>query len=543
MHSWTWLLLLANLERTCCQYGATPRLAEASDNTEEDCAEHQHPIDISFLQLHVQTNRSSSGGGGGHNQTRPNVQNSGDVAEHVFSAIDHMTLLKVSSAESKLMGIVFLCALILVATEDLTCINKSAVIMVTAAVLWLWVAISYEPTRLNTGGWGLNKELNVGLLDTASTVLFLLPAMGVVETMDHFNGFAPITCLVSSNRRNLMPVVFVMTFALSSVIDNLTSTIVAVKILNKLLPNDEELRKQCGALAVIASNAGGAWSPIGDLTTTMLWIEDKISVAPTVRWLLFPSVLSGVFPLAGFMWQARPRSQSRDQGEQPWEVSGELARTVVTHMEAGAFIIGLVCILMVPALKVGCGLPPYLGMLLALGLFWLVTDLLGFSGKESGDDDANHHGPPRVGVVAALKKVELTGLLFIIGVLMAVGALHAAGVLKSFAKNLQTITEGSPVTLSILLGLSSAVVDNVPLVDACINMFDRVPRDGALWQLTALSAGTGGSILSIGSMAGVLLMSLENVSFMWYCRNASSWAILGFFLGILVYKIEIQLVG
>jgi len=539
MHSWTWLLLFVNLERTCCQYGATPRLAETSDDTEEDCAEQQHPIDTSFLQSHLQLD-SSLTGGGGHNHTGPKVDPVEQIVREI-DRIDHMRFIKVSGAEAKIMTMIFLCALILVATEDLTCINKSAVIMVTAAVLWLWMAVSYKPIKLATGGWGLNRELHAGLLDTASTVLFLLPAMGVVETIDHFDGFAPITYLVSSSRRNLMPIIFVMTFALSSVIDNLTSTIVAVKILHKLLPDDEELRKQCGALAVIASNAGGAWSPIGDLTTTMLWIEGKISVTPTVHWLLFPSVLSGVLPLVGFMWQARPSFD--DRREQPWEVSGGLARTVVTHREAGALIMGLLCILMVPALKVGCGLPPYLGMLLALGLFWLLTDLLGFRGKESVDDDAKHHGPPRAGVVAALKKVELTGLLFITGVLLAVGALNTAGVLKNCARHLHTITGGSPVTLSILLGLSSAVVDNVPLVDACIDMYEAMPRDDALWQLLALSAGTGGSILSIGSMAGVLLMSMENVGFLWYCRNASVWAILGFFLGIGMYQIEVHVFG
>jgi len=533
MHSGTWLLLIINLESTCWQCGAAPHLAEDLEDTLDDCAEQRHPMDTSFLQSHLQLNSSATRG----KRRDQKIPTAPDIEAQIRMAID-MIEPRVDAAKARIMISIFLFALFLVAAEDIVAINKSAVMMLTAGVLWTYLIVSYKPSR----GFGLNEELNDSLLDTASTILFLLPAMGVVEAIDHVDGFVPITSLVSSNRKCLMPMIFVMTFALSSVIDNLTSTIIAVKILKTLIPDDKEFRKHCGALAVIASNSGGAWSPMGDVTTTMLWVEDRISVAPTMRMLLLPSVLCGVLPLAGLMWQARRSSD--DKKEHPCENVGEPERVVVSYREAGALTLGFVCILMVPVLKMQCGLPPYLGMLSALGLFWLLTDLLGITGtKESGDDDMEHHGLPQGAVVTALKKIELTGLLFITGVLLAVGALNGAGVLHHAARVMTAITGGSPVSISILLGLSSAVVDNVPLVDASIDMFKGVPKDDPLWQLVALSAGTGGSILSIGSMAGVLLMSMEDVSFMWYCRNASFWAVSGFFLGIGLYRIEMNLFG
>eukprot|EP00930_Biecheleria_cincta_P049241 TRINITY_DN34489_c0_g1_i1.p1 TRINITY_DN34489_c0_g1~~TRINITY_DN34489_c0_g1_i1.p1 ORF type:complete len:626 (-),score=120.72 TRINITY_DN34489_c0_g1_i1:145-1953(-) len=472
------------------------------------------------------------------------------------------------------MSVLFLVGLFIVAVEDIVGINKSAMMMVMAAVMWTFLAVGYHPNKSKAGAMELHEELNRGLQDVGSVLLFLLPAMGVVETIDHFDGFALVTLLigraVGSKKEKLMPIVCVLTFFLSSVIDNLTSTIVAVKVLRRLLPDDEEFRKPCGGLVVIAANAGGAWSPIGDVTTTMLWIQGKISATSTVRWLLLPSLVAGVLPLAGFMWQARPsnndssRHRGKDQKRGPgwerehlFEDACEIEGRDISCKKVGALIMGVVCILMVPALKMGCGLPPYLGMLLALGIIWLLTDLLGYEGEAEsvgddveqsagGEDDvplAVHDGPPQEGVVSALKKVDLTGLLFFTGVLLAVGALDAAGVLKQYSRFMNKITRGSAVKLSILIGVSSAVVDNVPLVEAAIDMFREVKKDDPLWQLVALGAGTGGSILSVGSISGVTLMSMEKVGFLWYCRNVSLWAGLGFILSIGVYQLERSMFG
>lgn len=353
-----------------------------------------------------------------------------------------------------------------------------------------------------------------------------------------------------------MPIICILTFFLSSVIDNLTSTIVAVKILRRLVSEDEEYRRLCGGLAVIAANAGGAWSPIGDVTTTMLWIQEKITATNTVLWLFFPSFAAGVLPLWGLRCQARRllarpgpaehRIKDRKKGpgweQEPLKEEGldEDDTEQITRQKVIALIFGVLCILMVPGLKIGCGLPPYLGMLLALGLMWLLTDVMHFRGHlMNGDaEEDDHGGPPQYGVVSALRKVDLTGLLFFTGVLLAIGALNAAGVLKEYAEMINDLCKHSAVRLSILLGLSSAVVDNVPLVEASIDMFRETNTDDPLWQLVALAAGTGGSVLSIGSIAGVTLMSMEHVGFIWYFRKVGIWAALGFFSGIGVYQLE-----
>lgn len=497
---------------------------------QDDCAKQMHPIDTSFLQSHLQLN-SSVTGGGGRDQT-PLPLGKGTAAKSILP--------------------IFVLGLCLVAAEGIFNIDKAAVMMLTAGVLWILVAVSQDfffqrrhPAQTERSIERQTKKEQIesrdALLDTAETVLFLLPAMAIVEIMSHFDGFAPIASVVSSDRKKLMLITFFITFVLSSVIDNLTSTIVVLKLLKTLLPDDKEFRKQCGAVAVITSNAGGAWSPIGDLTTTMLWVGDKISVGPTMRWLLLPSVTCGIFPLAGLMWQARLSSD--DDKEHPGENAGEREGVFVSYQEVGVLILGCVCILMVPVLKEGYGVPPYLGMISALGFFWLVIELLGLKSKESGDSDVELHGVPQRAVTTALKKVELPCVFFITGMLLAVGALNAARILDDVASFLETITGGSPVSLSILLGLSSAVVDNVPLVDAATDMFATEGKDSPLWQLVALCAGTGGSILPTGSMAGVMLMGMEDVSLMWYCRHASVWAALGFFLGIGVYQIELNLFG
>jgi len=464
-------------------------------------------------------------------------------------------------ARVQVMSVLFAAGLFIVAVEDVVGINKSAMMMVLAAVMWTFLAVGYHPNNSKAGYMQLHEELNRGLEDVGSVLLFLLPAMGVVESIDHFDGFAlanmAIKRSIEGRKDRLMPIICILTFFLSSVIDNLTSTIVAVKILRRLASEDEEYRRLCGGLAVIAANAGGAWSPIGDVTTTMLWIQEKITATNTVLWLFFPSFAAGVLPLWGLRCQARRllaapgpaehRIKDRKKGpgweQEPLKEEGldEDDTEQITRQKVIALIFGVLCILMVPGLKIGCGLPPYLGMLLALGLMWLLTDVMHFRGHMMNGDDAeedDHGGPPQYGVVSALRKVDLTGLLFFTGVLLAIGALNAAGVLKEYAEMINDLCKHSAVRLSILLGLSSAVVDNVPLVEASIDMFRETNTDDPLWQLVALAAGTGGSVLSIGSIAGVTLMSMEHVGFIWYFRKVGIWAALGFFSGIGVYQLE-----
>ncbi|CAE7741257.1 NHD1 [Symbiodinium pilosum] len=352
----------------------------------------------------------------------------------------------------QVMSVLFAAGLFIVAVEDVVGINKSAMMMVLAAVMWTFLAVGYHPNNSKAGYMQLHEELNRGLEEVGSVLLFLLPAMGVVESIDHFDGFAlanmAIRRAIEGRKDRLMPIICILTFFLSSVIDNLTSTIVAVKILRRLASEDEEYRRLCGGLAVIAANAGGAWSPIGDVTTTMLWIQEKITATNTVLWLFFPSFAAGVLPLWGLRCQARRliaepspaehRIKDRKKGpgweQEPLKEAGleEDAPDHITRQKVVALTFGVLCILMVPGLKMGCGLPPYLGMLLALGLMWLLTDVLHFQGhlENGAASPVEDHGPPQLGVVSALRKVDLTGLLFFTGVLLAIGALNAAGVLK-----------------------------------------------------------------------------------------------------------------
>jgi len=331
------------------------------------------------------------------------------------------------------------------------------------------------------------------------------------------------------------------------------------------------LRHSIGGLVVIAANAGGAWSPVGDVTTTMLWLSDKISVTQTICWLFFPSFVAGVFPMAGIWWELKRHMRQNEAiemsrreaagavsdmqteaTEEPFKTGPVLPE--VTRSKVLVLTLGLLCIFMVPALKMATGLPPYLGMLLALGILWFITDTAAFQslarmpqrevdveadGTPMTPKSPQFAAPEQGSVVEALHKMDLTGLLFFAGVLLAVGALDVAGVLDNYAEVLVELCGGSAIGITSLLGISSAVVDNVPLVQASINMFGKTtPMDDPLWQLTALAAGTGGSILSVGSIAGVTLMTMEGVGYLWYCRRVSLWAALGFAGGLGTYQLE-----
>jgi len=458
--------------------------------------------------------------------------------------------------------------------------------------MWVFTAVGFQPHASEEGYAKLHEELSRGLEDVGSIILFLLPAMGLVESIDHFGGFAVVTQaierLVRRRRDALMPIICLLSFFMSSVIDNLTATIVAVKLLRHIVPDDDEWRRLCGGLAVVAANAGGAWSPIGDVTTTMLWIQGKISALETVASLFVPSLVAGVVPLGGLWWQAKRHAATKAKAEASAATPAGCCRAEgsvgsgpakVTASSVAVLALGIGCILMVPVLKIWTGLPPYLGMLLALGIVWVVTDSMGIApaghsadpaeaeaatepaergpeswtgaealqSREESTDASEEQGMPapashavslESGVPEALHKVDLTGLLFFTGVLLAVVALDSAGVLQHYAEFLAELCHGSSVAISALLGVSSAVVDNVPLVQAAIEMFSEVERDDPLWQLVALAAGTGGSILSVGSIAGVTLMGMEGVGFLWYCRRVSVWAAIGFAAGIAAFQLQ-----
>mmetsp|Transcript_105168 Transcript_105168/g.279918 ORF Transcript_105168/g.279918 Transcript_105168/m.279918 type:complete len:574 (-) Transcript_105168:92-1813(-) len=467
----------------------------------------------------------------------------------------------------RVISVLFAIGLTLVAIEDVVDVNKSAVMLILASSMWVFTAARYHPTASEEGHERFHHHLDKGLQDVGGIVLFLLPAMAVVESVDHFGGFGIVTALINraigDQRHRLMPLICLLSFFMSSVIDNLTATIVALKILRHVAADDDNWRQLCGGLVVIAANAGGAWSPIGDVTTTMLWIQNKITVTATVTSLFVPSLVAGVAPLAGLWWQACREARNAPAGKASADkASDEVAE--VPRLSIMVLILGICCILMVPVLKMGTGLPPYLGMLFALGVVWVVTECMGSVSPEEREENDEEEDPemyaregsadalekPKAhpeavghgGVPAALHKVDLTGLLFFTGVLLAVVALDAAGVLQRYATWMMEVCGNNPVMLSSLLGVSSAIVDNVPLVEASIDMFEN-PTDDPLWQLVALAAGTGGSILSIGSIAGVTFMSMEGVGFMWYVRKVSLWAAIGFALGIATFEGQRRLTG
>eukprot|EP00425_Heterocapsa_triquetra_P003392 CAMPEP_0195060168 /NCGR_PEP_ID=MMETSP0448-20130528/7491_1 /TAXON_ID=66468 /ORGANISM="Heterocapsa triquestra, Strain CCMP 448" /LENGTH=567 /DNA_ID=CAMNT_0040090539 /DNA_START=64 /DNA_END=1767 /DNA_ORIENTATION=+ len=466
-----------------------------------------------------------------------------------------------------LMSVLFLVGLVLVVLEDHVGVNKAAVMLIVSASMWTFLSVGYHPHASREGHEALEHELNHGLQEVGSIILFLLPAMGVVESIDHFDGFAVVTHMIGKwtkgRKEPLLPILGMLCFFMSAVIDNLTATIVCLKLLRHAVGEDRHLRHTIGGLVVIAANAGGAWSPVGDVTTTMLWLANKITVGSTILWLFFPALVVCIVPLLGMWYQARREARICDAaaaaaGEaSPHGAPMELP--VVTRGKVAVLVMGIACILMVPVLKMVTGLPPYLGMLLALGILWFVTDTVWFhhyakvphpeDDPEGGlDADGTPKTPTmsvivggteQTNVVEALHKMDLTGLLFFAGVLLAVGALDTAGVLELYAKLLVDLCGNSPVAICSLLGVSSAIVDNVPLVQAAINMFgESTPTDDPLWQLVALAAGTGGSILSVGSIAGVTLMTMEGVGYLWYCRRVSLWAAVGFALGIATYQLE-----
>ncbi|CAI9264956.1 unnamed protein product [Lactuca saligna] len=322
----------------------------------------------------------------------------------------------------------------------------------------------------------------------------------------------------SAEPRSLLWVVGFVTFFLSSILDNLTSTIVMVSLLRKLVP-PSEYRKLLGAVVVIAANAGGAWTPIGDVTTTMLWIHGQISTLPTIKSLFFPSVVSLAVPLAlmSFSSEVNGKGQNTDD---------VLASEQMAPRGQLVFAVGIGALVFVPVFKALTGLPPYLGMLFGLGVLWILTDAIHYGESER----------QRLKVPQALSRIDTQGALFFLGILLSVSSLEAAGLLREIANYLDAHISSSELIASAI-GVVSAIIDNVPLVAAAMGMYDlsSYPQDSQFWQLVAFCAGTGGSMLVIGSAAGVALMGMEKIDFFWYLRKASGFAFAGYAAGIAAY--------
>ena len=369
---------------------------------------------------------------------------------------------------------------------------------------------------------------------TAEILIFLMGAMTIVEIIDYFDGFATIKKYINTkSKRKLLWIFSILAFILSAIIDNLTATIVLITILQKVL-KDKNLRLWFAGLIIIAANAGGAWSPIGDVTTTMLWIGEKVSTTLLVEHVFIPSIFCMVIPTL----IASRLSVFKGQIEGDFKVEEENS----SKYGATMLYLGLGLIVFVPIFKTVTHLPPYVGMMLSLAVVTTFAEIysrrkFALSNPHEGDVEG-HHSP----VHYSLSKIEMPSILFFLGILMAVAALESLGMLFEFAQKLDATmpmlgTEGlSKVSdlVILILGVGSAVIDNVPLVAASMGMFS-VGADDPVWHFIAYSAGTGGSMLIIGSAAGVVAMGMEKIDFFWYLKKIAWLALVGFLAGAIVF--------
>ena len=423
---------------------------------------------------------------------------------------------------------VFVLGYFLITIEHSIKIDKLIPALAMMAIMWAIIALNHlqlfhiNLDLLQLEDAHLDETLLHHLGKTAEILIFLLGAMTIVEIIDFFRGFLGIKRLVKTRSKVKILWIFgFLAFFLSAIIDNLTATIVLITLLQKIV-EDKNLKLWYSGLIIIAANAGGAWSPIGDITTTMLWIADKVTVFDLIKYLIIPSLICMVVP---FLIASRFKIF---QGE--FEMPQKVMDLEENKYGNKILFIGLGSIIFVPIFKVVTHLPPYVGMMLSLAFVATVAEI--YSNKrfsltkvDEDHDDESDHSP----IHSSLTKIELPSILFFLGILMAVGALESLGILFNFADWINEVIPNSDLVI-ILLGHLSALIDNVPLVAASIGMFPN-PIDDPLWHGIALSAGTGGSMLIIGSAAGVVAMGMEKIDFFWYLKKIAILAMVGFWAG------------
>jgi len=422
-----------------------------------------------------------------------------------------------------LLIIIFVLVYAAIALEHPLKVNKSATALLGAGLLWTVYALTATDPQV------VGANLNESLMGTAQIVFFLMGAMTIVEVVDAHNGFEVITSRIKTTKlSSLMWMVGFVSFFLSSILDNLTTTIVMVSLMKKLLDQRED-RLFFAGIIVIAANAGGAWTPIGDVTTTMLWIGGQITAVEIMKGLFIPSMINLLVPLAvtSMVMGSKPViAPQRSHDDVPFETTA-FERNLM-------FFMGLGVLVAVPVFKTVTHLPPFMGILFGLGLVWLVGDLV-----HRKEEDLRKQ---RLTLARALTRIDMSSVVFFIGILLAVAVLEHTHVLSGIAQWLDR-TVGRQDVIVMIIGLVSAVVDNVPLVAASMGMYSlqQYPADSFLWEFMAYCAGTGGSILIIGSAAGVAAMGLEKIDFVWYMRKISGLALLGYLGGAVFYIVEYQL--
>ncbi len=421
--------------------------------------------------------------------------------------------------------IVFVLAYAAIALEHPIKINKSASALIGAGLLWSIYALASGDSHQ------VSEALGASLMGTAQIVFFLMGAMTIVEVVDAHNGFEVITSRIKTNKLStLMWMVGFVTFFLSAILDNLTTTIVMVSLMKKLLDKRED-RLFFAGIIIIAANAGGAWTPIGDVTTTMLWIGGQITTVAIMKGLFIPSMINLIVPLGvtAFLLKGKPVIAPTGEVAYRGIASTDTERNTM-------FFLGLGILVAVPVFKTVTHLPPFMGILFGLGILWLVGDLIH---RNKEEEDKIHFT-----LAHALSRIDMGSIVFFIGILLAVAILEHTHILSELAQWLNKVV-GREDIIVMIIGLVSAVVDNVPLVAASMGMYNltQYPPDSFLWEFMAYCAGTGGSILIIGSAAGVAAMGLEKIDFFWYMKRISGLALIGYFGGAFFYIAEMHLFG
>lgn len=438
------------------------------------------------------------------------------------------------------MVLLFIVGYVFIALEHKTKIDKTAIALLMAGAIWtVFSLLGNDPQ--------IHHELIDHLGDTCEILVFLIGAMTIVDLIDRYGGFGIITEQITTrNKHKLLWLLSIITFFMSAALDNMTTTIIMVMLLRRLIADKNERWIFAGVI-VIAANSGGAWSPIGDVTTIMLWMRGNVTAGNLVSSLILPCLVSVIIPTAIACRYVRNTDAGPVDAEQ---LKTSYPQGIGPRLRKFMLVIGLLSLLFVPVFKGITGLPPYMGMMISLGTMWILSELIYY--RKRSIRNLEESIQPRVAKV--LKHIDMPTILFFLGILMAVGALQTAGILSSAAdwldKNIHEV-----FTIAGSIGIFSSVVDNVPLVAACMGMYPVVDaaavaasadpaftqafvQDGLFWHLLTYCAGVGGSLLIIGSAAGVVAMGLENINFAWYLKRITLLALAGYLAGIVVIYLE-----
>jgi Na+/H+ antiporter NhaD/arsenite permease-like protein len=415
--------------------------------------------------------------------------------------------------------LIFIIGYAAIALEHKIKLNKAASALITGVLCWVVYILFMSDKQL------INEQLTEHLGELSGILFFLLSAMTIVELIDSHDGFNLVTeRITQTNKKKLIWIVGFLTFFLSAILDNLTTTIVMISLLRKLI-SDKNDRLFFAGTVVIAANAGGAWSPIGDVTTTMLWIGGQISAFRIIIKLIIPSLFCLVIPLIFISFRLKGKVTATETA------NSTQTPTLPKRQQKIVLFSGIFILVLVPVFKTLTGLPPYMGILLGLGILWIITEIIHRTKTEVVKS--------KYSVISALRRIDTSTILFFLGILIAIAALQSTGMLMKLAMTM-THTIGNESIIVILIGLISSIIDNVPLVAAAQGMYDlgQYPQDHYFWEFLAYCAGTGGSALIIGSAAGVAAMGMEKINFFWYLKKISWLALIGFFSGAGVYILQ-----